>query len=600
MCGLVGIFQKEKKVEEKILRRMTRIMAHRGPDDEGIFIDKNVGLGHRRLSIIDLTAAGHQPMFNENKNLAIVFNGEIYNFAEIKRTLLKKKHHFYSSSDTEVILHAYEEWGKDCVRRFNGMWAFIIYDSHKKEFFVSRDRLGIKPIYWYKDDQKIILASEVKSILQYPGLKAKLNFAALNEYFTFQNILSDLTLFEGIHLLRAGHNLIISPNEFKIEPYWEADFAKKKLTLSQWKEKLFNTLKSSVWRHMIADVPVGTFLSGGMDSTTIAYFAAQKNPKFFTFSGGFDLERATGREADLDERRFAEIVARRVSSEHYENVLQPTSVELAMPKIIWHLEDLRLAMCYPQFYIAKLASKFVKVALSGTGGDEIFGGYPWRYQLVAEAKTQEDFDQKQYHYWSRLIKDGQKEEFFSAKVLAKIDLARPFQEYRRIISPADGQHPIDKAIYFEQKTFLHGFFIVEDKMLMAHSIEGRVPMTDFELVKLVNAMPARLKYQDNLGKVLFRQTMNRYLPKEITTKRKTGFTPPDETWYRYQLNAYLHEIILGKRALARGYFNHEFLKKIFSEHEKGKKDHRLLIWSLLSFEWWNRIFLEGEGRAYEP
>ena len=241
MCGLVGVFQK-KPVNQKILLKMTNIMAHRGPDDEGIFIDKNIGLGHRRLAIIDLKPTGHQPMFNEDKTLSIVYNGEIYNFPEIKKKL-EKKHHFISTSDTEVILHAYEEWGTDCVKQFNGMWAFSIYNKKKKEFFVSRDRLGIKPVYWYKDSQKIILASEIKSILEYPGIKPELNFEALNEYFTFQNILSDLTLFDNIHLLSAGHNLIIGANKFKIYQYWDADLTKKDFKFNQWKEKLINTLQ---------------------------------------------------------------------------------------------------------------------------------------------------------------------------------------------------------------------------------------------------------------------------------------------------------------------------------------------------------------------
>ena len=596
MCGIVGVFQK-RPLSKNTLLSMTEAMRHRGPDDQGIYIDGNVGLGHRRLSIIDLTSTGHQPMFNEDKTVAVVFNGEIYNYQKIKKELIKKKHRFFSHSDTEVIIHAYEEWGEKCVERFNGMWAFVIYDLKNKSFFISRDRLGIKPLYYYYDEDKFICASEIKAILKYPGIKPYLNHNALNEYFTFQNVLSNETLFQNIFLLEVGHNLRYCENKLENYQYWDASFKKLELSVAEWKNRLFETLQKSVWRHLISDVPVGTLLSGGMDSSTIAYFAAQKHSKFFTFSGGFDLDKTVARESGLDERKEAEIVARSVSSEHYENVLHPVSVELVMPKLIWHLEDLRLAMSYPQYYIAKLASKFVKVALSGTGGDEIFGGYPWRYQLIAKEKNQEEFDQKQYNYWSRLVKDSQKTEFFSKKELSKIDLKRPFDMYRQVISPADGQNPVDKAIYFEQKTFLHGFFIVEDKMFMAHSIEGRVPMTDFELLKLVNAMPAKLKYKGDLGKVLFRKTMNRYLPKEITTKKKTGFTPPDETWYRYQLNDYMRKIILDKRALARGYFDEDYLKNIFFEHEKGKKDHRLILWSLLSFEWWNRVFLEGEAEG---
>ena len=275
-----------------------------------------------------------------------------------------------------------------------------------------------------------------------------------------------------------------------------------------------------------------------------------------------------------------------------------TSVELAMPKLIWHLEDLRLGMSYPQYYIARLASKFVKVALSGTGGDEIFGGYPWRYKIIEKTKNQEEFDQKQYNYWSRLIKDKDKKDFFTPEVLEKIDLSKPFKEYRKVIAPVDQENPIDKAIYFEQKTFLHGFFIVEDKMFMAHSIETRVPMTDFELVKLINSLPAKYKYQNNLGKLLFRKTMNKFLPKEITTKKKTGFTPPEASWYRNQLKDYIKDIILGKDSISKKYINSRFVAKIYQEHQQGRKDHRLLIWSLISFEWWCRNFLEGKGKCY--
>ncbi|OGD56668.1 hypothetical protein A2V71_03585 [Candidatus Berkelbacteria bacterium RBG_13_40_8] len=347
---------------------------------------------------------------------------------------------------------------------------------------------------------------------------------------------------------------------------------------------------------MISDVPVGILLSGGMDSGTISYFASKELPNMMTFTGGFDFTKAVATESFLDERAEAEKIARLFSAEHYEDVLYPESPNLVIKNLVWHLEDLRLGMSYPQYFLAKLSSRFVKVALSGTGGDEIFGGYPWRYAPIASLTKQDEFDKTYYNYWSRLVKDDEKKDFFSQKSLKKMDLSRPFKEYRHLISPMDGQKPIDKAMYFEQKTFLHGFLIVEDKLFMAHSMEVRVPYTDLELAKLLNAMPDKMKFRGNTGKYFFRKTMSKFLPKEIAYKKKTGFTPPERTWYQQGRMDYVRETILGKRSLARDYFEPEFLKKTWHESITGKKDQRLLLWSLFCFEWWNRIFLDGERK----
>lgn len=594
MCGITGIFQKNK-VQKEVIQNMTQSLAHRGPDDEGIFVRKNVALGHRRLSIIDLSAAGHQPMFNEDKTMAVVFNGEIYNFPQIKKDLLKKGHQFSSHTDTEVILHAFEEYGEDCVKRFNGMWAFALYDFKKNIVFISRDRYGIKPLYYLLDDEKFIFASEIKALLQYPGVKAKLNFSAANEYFTFQNICSNQTLFEGVFLLEAAHNLTFDGQNLKKWRYWDADFSKKDYSQEEWEQKLIKILENSIHRHLLSDVPVGILLSGGMDSGTIAYFAKDKLEKMMTFTGGFDFTQAVTTEAFLDERAEAEKMARLYSAEHYEDVLFPQSPKQVIKDLVWHLEDLRLGMSYPQYYLAKLSSRFVKVALSGTGGDEVFGGYPWRYDIIKNAKNDASFDGLYYDYWSRLVKDNEKKSFFSDYALKKMDLAQPFDAYRNLIAPMDGQKPIDKAMYFEQKTFLHGFLIVEDKLFMAHSMEVRVPYTDLELAKLLNAMPDLLKFNREYGKYFFRKSMSKYLPKEIVWKKKTGFTPPERTWYQQGRMDFVRETILGERALTRGYFKPEFLKQVWRESVTGKKDQRLLLWSLLCFEWWNRLFIDGES-----
>lgn len=597
MCGITGIVNLNKKrVSPDVIKDMTQAISHRGPDDEGIYIDGNIALGQRRLAIIDLSSAGHQPMFNEDKSIALVFNGEIYNFESIKQMLEKRGHKFFSHSDTEVIIHAYEEYGEACVEKFNGMWAFAIYDQRKKKIFISRDRYGIKPLYYLFDHEKFIFASEIKALLRYPGVKTKLDFEALNEYFTFQNLCSDLTLFVGIYLLPAAHNLFFDGQNLKKERYWDANFTKIEYSPEEWENKLVKTLKESISRHLIADVPVGVLLSGGMDSGTISYFASKKVPHMVTFTGGFDFTKAVETEAFLDERGEAEKIARLFSQEHYEDLLYPESPGLVIRDLIWHLEDLRLGMSYPQFYLAKLSSKFVKVALSGTGGDEILGGYPWRYDIIKNVKNPAQFDDLYYNYWSRLVKDNQKDQFFSKNILKKIDLERPFQEYRKLISAADNFRPVDKAMYFEQKTFLHGFLIVEDKLFMAHSMEVRVPYTDLEMAKLLNSMPDKLKFNRRWGKYFFRKVMSKFLPKETVFKKKTGFTPPERTWYQQGRMNYIKDTILGKQALSRGYFQREYIEKIWQESISGRKDQRLLLWSLYSFEWWCRIFLDGEGK----
>ena len=593
MCGIVGIWQKNP-VPQKIIQKMTRILAHRGPDDEGILINKNIGLGHRRLSIIDLTPTGHQPMLNEDKTLAIVYNGEIYNFLHIKKQLQKKGYRFRSTSDTEVILYAYQEWGKDCVRHFNGMWAFVIYDRKKKTFFASRDRIGIKPLYYYFDQEKLILASEIKAILKYPGFKRKVDLAALNEYFTFQNFCSDRTLFDKIKILLPGTNLFYNGDQLRIDKWWQPIFQAKKWSQNELKEIIVSTFRGAIDRHLISDVEIGSFLSGGMDSASIVALASEKNQDLRTFTCGFDLTNVSGMEGAFDERKDAEIVAKRYNTRQYEMVLHSGMMEKSMKDLVWHLEDLRTGICHHEYWIANLAGQFVKVALSGAGGDELFGGYPWRYKIIKNIQKNGQFDKIYYDYWSRLVKDNEKTDFFNKKIAKKFDFSNPFFEYRKIIEPVDELLPLDKAFYFEQKTFLPGILLVADKLSAAFSLEERVPFLDQEMINLSLTIPAALKVQQETGKVILRKAMAKILPREIVNKKKQGFSPPDASWYRDESLPYIKSIILSKRASARQYFNPKFLEKIIREHSLGQKNHRLLIWSLLSFEWWNRIFIDGE------
>jgi asparagine synthase (glutamine-hydrolysing) len=593
MCGIAGIFDLSgRPVSDGEIRAMSDVIRHRGPDDGGQYVEQGLALANRRLAIIDLSPAGHQPMANEDGSLLLVYNGELYNFGELVPLLEARGHHFHSKTDTEVILHAYEEWGQDCLTRFNGMFAFAIWDQRKRELFLARDRFGIKPLYYAEHAGRFTFASEVKSLLR-AGVPRKVSPDALVEYFTFQNILSDLTLFDGVRLLPPGHTLTVSDRGIETRRYWDLTFdPDESVDEDEWAERIRAVFEEVVTRQLIADVPVGGYLSGGMDSASIAAVASRNVPRLMTFTGGFDLTSVTGLELVFDERADAEVIASHFRTQHYEMVMHAGDMAWALPELVWHLEDLRVGMSYPNYYIAGLASKFVKVALGGAGGDELFAGYPWRYELVSGLDDAQAFDEAYYEYWSRLVPDSEKPEFFSDAVWAEASGRSTFDVYRSVLEPAAGLSPLEKALYFEAKTFLHGLLVVEDKVSMAHSLEVRVPFLDNALVALAERIPARLKHGHGGGKELLRKAMAPLLPDDIVTKSKQGFSPPDQSWYRGPTMDYIREILLDDRTLSRGWFKPEYVRRVLNEHIEGRVNHRLLIWSLLSFEWWNRLFLD--------
>jgi len=598
MCGIVGIFDfRGQPVAMSEIVGMVRSLRHRGPDHEGIYIKQGIGLGNSRLSIIDLSPAGHQPMANEDGSLLIVFNGELYNFPELVPLLEARGHRFHSHSDTEVIVHAFEEWGTDCIHRFNGMFGFAIWDQKEQRLFLARDRFGIKPLYYAIHDGRFLFASEIKALLE-AGIPRSVWKEALIEYFTFQNLFSDLTLFEGIRLLPPGHTLSVSQAGIQTSQYWDLALEpEESIPEEEWVIRLRDVFAESVTRQLISDVPVGSYLSGGMDSASIVAVARQHIPRLMTFTGGFDLSSVSGLELVFDERDDAEIVSNAFRTEHYQMVMHAGDMAWVLPKLVWHLEDLRVGMCYQNYYIARLASKFVKVSLAGTGGDEMFAGYPWRYGLVADAKNREIFDRRYYGYWTRLRSDPEKADFFTSEIWSAARNHAPFDIYRQVIRPVDDLDPISKALYFEAKTFLHGLLIVEDRVSMAHSLEVRVPFLDNQLVDLVRRMPPHLKFNDGTGKQVLRHAMRDLLPAQILEKKKHGFSPPDGSWYRGESMDYIRRILLSERSLNRGYFQPAHIRRILTEHLEGRVNHRLLIWSLLSFEWWNRIFMDGESHV---
>jgi asparagine synthase (glutamine-hydrolysing) len=573
---------------------MCRALAHRGPDHEGTVAVGPVALGHRRLSIIDLSPAAHQPLHDPARDTWITYNGEVYNFAELRKRYEGKGDLFRSRSDTEVILRAYAHEGVECVHRFNGMFAFAIWDSRQRRLLLARDRFGIKPLYYLREPNRVIFASEIKAILAVAERGPRVSVEALNEYFTFQNVLSDLTLFEGIRLLPPGHVLLVEDGELTTRCYWDLAFDPDGSDEAVHAQRLREAFENAVERQLVSDVPVGAYLSGGLDSASIVTVASRRMPHLTTFTGGFDLSAVFGAERGFDERADAERVASMCATEHYEMVLHPRSIESLLPRLVWHLEDLRTGSSYQNFSIANLASRFVKVVLAGVGGDEIFAGYPWRYSAIADCWDTSGFEQRYYQSWCRLIPDADKPDFFTGDICAT-DFGRPAELCRSILSVTRGWHPVDRAMYFDAKTFLHGLLVVEDKLSMAHGLETRVPFLDDEVIAVTSRIPAHMKLVGDQGKVIVRRAMTGLLPPQIIDKVKQGFSPPDGSWYQGPMADYARTILLDPRTLGRGYFEPRYVRGVVEAHLSGRTNARRLLWSLLCFEWWHRLFIEGDA-----
>lgn len=615
MCGIAGLIKfSGEAVSKKVITRMTDSIAHRGPDGEGIFVEGNVGLGHRRLAIIDLSDNAAQPMVCGD--YAIAYNGEVYNYKEIRRELENKGHHFFSNSDTEVVLKAYIEWKEHCVLKFNGMFSFCIWDKAKSILFLARDRCGIKPLYYHLDDEIFCFASEQRAINANGMINRELDLEALLEYFTFQNIFTDKTFNKNIKLFPAGCYATINVkqhNLLNIKRYWDYAFQEPHIIASEeeYIEELDRLFRQAVKRQLISDVDVGSYLSGGMDSGSITAIAAQELPYLKTFTCGFDLHSASGMEMGFDEREKAEYMSYLYKTEHYEMVLKAGDMERVMPAVVEHLEEPRVGQSYPNYYAAKLASKFVKVVLSGAGSDELFGGYPWRYYRAVVNDSFEDYIDKYYTFWQRLIPNKQVKEVFApvwsdVKHVWTKDIFRDVFKNCAHLRTERPEDYINNSLYLEAKTFLHGLLVVEDKLSMAHSMETRVPFLDNDLVDFAMKLPVKFKL-NNLGnvikinenevgpkreqyfnktkdgKLLLRRVMDRYMPKDITGAVKQGFSAPDASWFKGESMDFVKKVI-NKDAAVFEIMDYTAVKKLVDEHMNGIQNRRLFIWSLLNFE----------------
>jgi asparagine synthase (glutamine-hydrolysing) len=575
MCGLAGFVGFK---DDDLIRRMTKTMVHRGPDDENYFISSQASLGHRRLSIIDLSHKACQPIFNENKSVVLVYNGEIYNFQELKNELLKKGHKFRSQTDSEVIIHAYEEWGILSVKKFRGFFAFALWDMKKKNLFLVRDRIGVKPLYYFQKNQQIFFASEIKAILENKNIRKEVNQESFYQYLAFQSTLGEQTLFEKIKKLPPATILSFNGEKIVFKKYWELESKNNLENKSQEQlEKEFEKiLKESVKIRLSSDVPLGVLLSGGLDSSSIVALMSQtEKNRIKTFSVGFG-------EPD-DEFKYARLVAQKFNTDHQEMVIKPKDLKQVLLKIVWHQDEpLADGGGIATFLAAKEVSQHVKVVLVGEGGDELFGGYSW-YKLGAFPLNliPVSFREKIYFYLTT---------FYQKDNCQKID---QFINFKKIfdLNKIDFLHQMMK---FEIENILPNSLCMKvDKMTSAWGLEAREPFLDYRLAEFCFSLPVDQKISLNNDKILFRKVMSRLLPKEIINRKKHGFLMPTEKWLKGELKEFTREILMSKTSYTRKIYSLSQIEKFFKPQSFLVEFERInLLWRLLIFDLWYKIYFK--------
>lgn len=596
MCGIVGIIKLGgEPVRAETVRTMCARLRHRGPDDQGFWIKGPVGLGHRRLSIVDLSPQGRNPMTDETGSLQLVFNGEIYNFRELRKDLEAKGHVFTSNADTEVVVHLYEEHGTDCVGMLNGMFALALWDPARRRLLLARDRAGVKPLYVLRQGQTLAFASEAKAFLDIPGFRAEPDPVALADHFTFQFSLGNRSFFKGVEYLEAGHIMVIQDQHVSTHRYWDLVFEPEAgRSPRQWADEVRETFAQAVEAQMVSDVPVGTYLSGGMDTGSISAVASDVLTGLHSFTCGFVVPSgADAHEQYFDEREQSRSLAARLGTEHHELVLDSEAMFPVLPAVVYHLDEPRVGISYQVLYTARMIRDSVKVVLSGVGGDELFAGYPWRYAGLDSLNTKE-FSDEYYRRWIRFMDDREKTGFFSDSLNGMLGGYSTKDAFNTVLTGAGDCDSLHKALYFDFKTFLNGLLMVDDKLSMAHSVEARVPFLDNSMLDLAARMPSEFKLQGEVGKRIVREAMQGLVPDATLRSRKVGFTPPDASWYRGPSLAAIRDLLLGDRAMDRGWFRRKAVADVIEEHVAGKRNHRFLIWSLMCFEWWNRLFVDRE------
>ncbi len=624
MCGIAGIFSfADAPIEEDELKRMCAAMAHRGPDDEGFYFGARAALGMRRLSIIDL-ATGHQPVRNEDGTVWVVFNGEIYNFRELRRDLEARGHVFYTSTDTEVIAHLYEEYGEHCVEPMRGMFTFAVWDARRETLLLGRDRLGVKPLYYAESAGRLLFASELKCIIELPEIERRLDARALSALLTSQYTPPEQSILEGVKKLAPGHVLLAAPGRKPVvRRYWdvrfEPDYGR---TEAYFVERLRELLTESVRLRLVSDVPLGAFLSGGIDSSSVvATMAGLLDSPVKTFSIGFKENR-------YNELEHARAVARRFGTEHHELILEPDALSV-VEKIVWHLDEpLGDSSCIPTYMVSKLASEHVKVVLSGDGGDEIFAGYEKYVDLANDRRIYVPWPMRQalriaarlmpigttvrnfiYHYslvraercldWLMLLPEDDKNSLLHPDIRETLGHFNPLAWEREALRRA-GSDWLSGAQYLDIHRYLPLDILTKvDRMSMAHSIEAREPLLDHKLVEFAATIPAELKLRQRTTKYIFKQAMRGILPDSIIDRPKQGFGVPLEHWFRGRLSSFVRDVLLSTRSRQRGIFNPAYIEKLLKIHESGRRRDTEL-WLLISFELWCRTFLDRSAAKASP
>jgi len=625
MCGIAGFVESSAvaapfglDTSRALVHRMCDVIRHRGPDDEGVWVDDGVALGMRRLSIIDLST-GHQPIHNEDRSVWIVFNGEIYNFKELRRDLEAAGHLFYTSTDTEVIVHAYEQWGAVAISRLRGMFGLAIWDSRARTLVVARDRIGIKPMHYANLNGRFYFGSELKSLLQAPDLPRDLDMDAVDHYLSFLYTPRDGSIFESIRKLPPGHLLTWKNDRMAIEPYWQLPVNEAyRGSEADAVHQLRGVLTDAVRSHLASDVPLGAFLSGGIDSSlVVALMAETSSARVQTFSIGFN-------EPAFDELEHARRVARHFGTDHHELVVQPDAIGI-LDQLVSHFDEpFADSSAIPTWYVSEMARRHVTVVLSGDGGDELFGGYD-RYlphprvatfdryspralrRVAAVAAAQlphgvrgKNFlrhvghdDRGRYLDAIRFFGTDEKPALLTMDARRRMRepdaehrLARHFERYSHLPWPS-------QMMRFDTDTYLPEDVLTKvDRMSMAHSIESRVPLLDNEVVAFASTLPASLKIRAGRRKHILKEVAATLLPREVLDRRKQGFGVPLDLWFRGNLRELFSDTLLSSACLQRGYFQPAFVRRIVHEHVSGKRDHSLRLWQLVVFERWHRQYAD--------
>ncbi len=615
MCGIAGIHSRDDRfrVSGEILQRMCDVIYHRGPDETGMWHRDNVGIAMRRLSIIDLSG-GSQPIFNEDRTMCVVFNGEIYNHRDVRAALEKRGHRYATNSDTESILHAYEEYGEDCVQHLRGMFAFAIWDGKEEKLFLARDRLGIKPLHYYFDGSRFIFGSEIKSILEC-DVPREIHKPSLVTYMAYGYVPDPLTMFEKIFKLPPGHVLTLKKGTLKVRRYWDITFEVGKVYPEEhYIERIIEILSEAVKIRLMSEVPLGAFLSGGIDSSVVvALMAKNMAEPVKTFSIGFDHERFT-------EFRYARMVAERYGTDHHEEIVTPDA-EGILPDLVRQFDEpFADSSMIPTYYVSKIAKKRVTVALSGDGGDELFGGYD-RYRTSRLGRYADRFplgarkrvlgrlgslfpewfpavhtvrylscsdDERYLSMLSKGLSDIHRKVFHPG-LLGEIGTSDPSPVMIEHLASVRGKDSLTRRQYLDVKTYLPGDILTKvDRTSMLVSLEARVPILDHHLVEFAATIPPEMKVRGMDTKYLFKKVAERLVPKAAVYRPKMGFSIPAGAWIRREWSEMSHDLVLGKRAMERSYFEPSFLRNLMAEHRWGRRDNSYLIWTLMILEMWHR------------